>query len=179
MIPNIKPIEYKTYRRVPSVNIITCDAMAWWCGSSELKSTKGPGPWPLRTLEFRWSIPSRHRITCYYINTWVSSVGLIFSWFYIRHHFLYKVILYICNTTGTPCRCATPRMFLYLLWLFCNILFNYIVYCCADVLHWYSGMYLTINATRRKTMRGIHVELRLEIWSTADTVWDRLREVNI
>jgi len=22
-----------------------------------------------------------------------------------------------------------------LLWLFCNILFNYIVYCCADVFH--------------------------------------------
>ena len=68
---------------------------------------------PLRTLMFRWSTPSRHHIICYYINTWASSVDLI-SIGFILGIISYRVILYICNTTGIPRRCATPRMFLYL-----------------------------------------------------------------
>jgi len=40
-------------------------------------------------------------------------------------------------------------------------------------------MDLTINATRRREMRRINVELQLENWSTADNMGDRLREVHI
>jgi len=53
---------------------------------------------------------SRHR-TIYYNHSWSSYAGFILVGFTLDI-ILYIVILYICKTTGIPCRCATPCTFL-------------------------------------------------------------------